>query len=726
MGIPRGFSDSAPHACVEFLDDAEISPAMTNRPSAAAVLEPRSVAVVGANRERGKIGSEILHNLMAAGFTGRVAAVHPSAREIDGVPAFPRVIDIPWEVDLAVIAVPADRVLATVDDCLAKRVSGLVVISAGFGEIGAAGAERERELLNRVRASGVRMVGPNCMGVINTDPEVRLNVTFAPTPAPPGRVAMSTQSGALGLAILEYAQALHLGFSTFVSVGNKADVSSNDLLEYWEHDARTDVILLYLESFGNPRKFSRLARRVGRSKPIVAVKAGRSAAGARAAASHTGALASSDAIADALFRQCGVIRTATLEELFDVTSLLAHQPVPRGRRVAILTNAGGPGILAADACEGHGLVLPPLSEASVQRLRSFLPASASVANPVDMIASASAEHYAAALETLLTDDQIDSVLVIFIPPLVTREADVADVVRQAVTAHPGKTVAGIFMSAKGAPPSVAPVPCFRFPESAAVALARAAERGEWLGTPEGAVPAFQDVDRAAARRAVDAALAHTARQPEQRGWLAPADAQALLASVGIPTVTEEVAPTEAAAVAAADRIGYPVALKVLGPTILHKSDVGGVVLDLPSAEAVAEAWRDLRSRLGTRMTGALVQEMAAGGVEMLVGAALDPTFGPVVGCAMGGTLAELLSDAAFRLHPLRDRDAVEMVAALRGAPLLRGYRGAPAADRAALHDCLLRVSALLEICPEIQEMDINPLRVLPRGAKALDARVRID
>ena len=393
--------------------------------SVQAFLAPRSVAVIGASRERGKIGSEILHNLVSAGFTGRLFVVHPSAAAIDGVPAVRRLDEIPGDIDLAVICVPASHVSGVVDDCIAKRVRALVIISAGFGETGAEGRALEASIVARIREAGIRLVGPNCMGVLNTAPDVRLNATFAPVYPPAGRVAMSTQSGALGLAVLDYARDLGIGLSTFVSVGNKADVSSNDLIQYWVNDPNTGVILLYVESFGNPRKFSQIARRVGRRKPIVAVKSGRSAAGARAASSHTGALASSDAIVDALFRQSGVIRTNTLEEMFDVARLLATQPLPQGHRVGILTNAGGPGILAADACEASGLTLPPLSNASVASLRSFLPAAAAIGNPVDMIASATADQYERALATLLDDEAVDSVLVIFIPPLVTKGEDVA-------------------------------------------------------------------------------------------------------------------------------------------------------------------------------------------------------------------------------------------------------------------------------------------------------------
>ncbi|HEY7475931.1 MAG TPA: GNAT family N-acetyltransferase [Vicinamibacterales bacterium] len=688
--------------------------------SVQAFLAPRSVAVIGASRERGKIGSEILHNLLSAGFTGRLFAVHPQAASIDGVPAFRTVGGIPEDVDLAVICVPARHVSGVVDDCIAKGVRALVIISAGFAETGAAGRALEASIVARIREAGIRLVGPNCMGVLNTAADVRLNATFAPVYPPAGRTAMSTQSGALGLAVLDYARDLGIGLSTFVSVGNKADVSSNDLIQYWANDPNTSVILLYLESFGNPRKFSQIARRVGRRKPIIAVKSGRSAAGARAASSHTGALASSDAIVDALFRQAGVIRTATLEEMFDVARLLAMQPLPAGRRVAILTNAGGPGILAADACEAAGLVLPALSKASVAGLRAFLPAAAAIGNPVDMIASATAGQYERALDVLLEDQQVDSVLVIFIPPLVTKGEDVAAAIKRVAAARPGKPVLAIFMSAQSAGPILEPIPCFSFPESAAVALARATAHGDWRRQPEVAPPAFDDIDGDAARAIVDRLL------ETGGGWLSPDDGQALLAAVRIPAASSRTASNEDAAVEAAERIGYPIVLKAIGPAILHKTEIGGVRLGLTTAGDVRQAWRDLAGRLGDAMTGGLVQEMVAGGVEMLVGALEDPTFGPVIACGTGGTLAELLADTQFRLHPLNERDARAMIEGLRGAKLLRGYRGAAAADEAALREALLRLSALIEICPEIAELDVNPLTVLAHGVRAIDVRIRVE
>ncbi len=687
--------------------------------SMARLFEPRSVAVIGASRERGKIGAEILHNVLSAGFRGTIFPINPSASEIEGVPCYARLADVPGPVDVAIISVPAAAVPAAIDDCAAKGVKGVVVITAGFSETGEEGRRREAALLEKIRDAGMRMVGPNCMGLVNTNPAVSLNATFAPTYPPEGRVALSSQSGALGLALLDYAARLNLGISTFVSVGNKADVSSNDLVQYWAEDPRTDVILLYLESFGSPGVFARIARRVARRKPIVAVKAGRSRAGARAASSHTGALAESDAVVDALFRQAGVIRTGTLEELFDVAALLAHQPVPGGRRVAIVTNAGGPGILAADACEAQGLELPALSPDTAAALRGFLPAAASVANPVDMLAAAPPDHYVRTLRLVLADPNVDSLLVIFIPPIATDADSVARAIVEGTREAGKKPVLAIFMSARGAPAILQPIPSYAFPEPAAIALARAVEYGQWRERPPGTIPEFGDLHRADARAVVDAALGRGG------GWLDPLECNRLLAAFGVPAATLRLAADPAAAAAAAAEVGFPVVLKAVGPAILHKTEVGGVRLGLDSAAAVRAAAEQMVSRL-EGLTALLVQPMVTGGVEVIVGVVRDPTFGPLVVYGSGGTLVELLSDAAFRLHPLTDSDAAAMLEEVRGTALLRGYRGAPKADEAALRELLLRVSALVEMCPEVREMDLNPVKVLARGARVLDARIRVE
>jgi acetyl coenzyme A synthetase (ADP forming)-like protein len=704
-----------PAAAAQELSRAQVAATASIRP----LLEPASVAVVGASRTRGKIGSEILHNLAATGFAGRLYAVHPTARDIDGVPAWPSFGALPEPIDLAVVCVPAMQVQRVVEDAVAHGVRGLTVITAGFSETGEPGRAAEARLLDTVRRAGVRMVGPNCMGVLSTAEGVRLNATFSPVFPPAGNVAMSTQSGALGLAILDYASRLKIGISSFASIGNKADLSSNDLLLYWATDERTDVILLYVESFGNPAKFGQIAHRVARRKPIVVVKAGRSAAGARAASSHTGALASSDTVVDALFRQSGVIRTTTMEEMFDVTRVLATQPLPPGRRAAILTNAGGPGILAADACAAHGLEVPPVSAGTAAALRALLPATAAVGNPVDMIASASAAQYERALSALLADEAVDSVLVIFIPPIVTRGEDVAAAIRRAGASRPDKPVVAIFMSSQPATALLAPIPAFTFPEGAALALARAASYAEWRHAPDGTLPEWTDIDTPAIRGVAARALARG------DGWLTAAEVDAMLDAAGIQRVTSGLAASEEEAVAAADTIGYPVALKAQGPDLVHKTEARAVVLNVVDEAAVRDVWRDLTARLGRHMTAILVQPMIRGGAEMLIGAFQDPDFGPVLVCASGGILAELLADRQVRLAPLTHEDAASMVDGLRGAVLLRGHRGAVPLDEGALRNALLRLSALIERCPDIQELDINPLTVLPEGAVALDARIRV-
>lgn len=671
--------------------------------------------MIGAGRRRGAVGAEIFHNLAAGGFTGRAVPVNPHAETVQGVAAYRSVRDVPGDVDLAVVAVPAAAVPGVIDDCIAKSVRAIVVVTAGFAETGDVGRTVEQEIRDRVRAAGIRMVGPNCMGVVNTDPAFHLNASFSPVFPPVGQIAFSSQSGALGLAILEQAQQLNLGLSTFASVGNKADVSANDLLEYWETDPRTRVILLYLESFGNPKRFREIARRVSRQKPIVAVKAGRSASGARAACSHTGALAASDTIVDALFRESGVIRTETLEELFDVAALLGHQPLPAGRRVGILTNAGGPGILAADACEGFGLTVPPLAEATVAALREFLPGAASAANPVDMLATASAEDYRRAIPVLLRDPGIDSLLTIFIPPLVTDPVEVASAITECAR-DSTKPVLATFFGASGVPDILSPVPCYTFPESAARALAHAATYAAERTAPLGATPLFHDIDRSAARAVVERA------RSTGGGWLSALGCEALLRAASVPTAGTQVVRSAAEACSIAREIGYPVVLKGSGPGILHKTEARAVHTALADDRSIGDAYRALARNPDVLQV--LLQPMIRG-VEMFVGASFDPKFGHAIVCGSGGTLVELLRDTSCRLAPLTDVAAREMLDELRGIALLRGFRGAPMADEAALRDVVLRVSALLELCPEIQELDLNPVIVSAAGATAVDARVRI-
>lgn len=692
-----------------------------------AFFRPRSIAVVGASRERGTISGELFHNLLSSGFPGPIYPVNPNAVVVQSVPAFPRVDAIPGPVDLAVITVPAAMVLEAAQQCARKKVRAIVIISSGFAEIGDRGRQLQDELLLICRVSGMRLIGPNCMGIVNTDPASPLNGTFAPSMPPEGRVGFYSQSGALGLAIIDYVATLGLGLSTFVSIGNKADISGNDLLEYWEADPRTDVILMYLESFGNPRKFARIAQRVGKIKPIVVVKSGRSRAGVRATSSHTGALlAASDVTVDALFRQAGVIRTDTLEEMFDVGVLLAHQPPPTGPRVGIITNAGGPGILCADACEAEGLQVLELSEQTRARLKVFLPPQASIGNPVDMIASAPAAHYRDAIKAVAEDPGIDALIAIFIPPLVTHSEDVAGAIVEAVRSMGGdKPVLTVFMSSRGVPDALhtsdVQIPSFAFPEDAAIALARVARYGQWRSTPRATPPTLPDLRRDEAAALVAVALEQGAR------WLTPAETHTLLSAYGLPLARQKVAATPEAAGSAAREFGV-VALKAIAPDLLHKTEAGGVRLGLRSGDEVRAAAEEMQRQLslsGHSLDGFLVQEMAPKGVDMLIGVVHDEHFGPVIACGAGGVLVELLKDVSVRLPPLNREDAREMIRGLKSAPMLTGYRGQKPVDITALEDALLRVSALVEDLPQIAEMDLNPIIVHPDGAVIVDARIRV-
>ncbi|HEY7379833.1 MAG TPA: GNAT family N-acetyltransferase [Gaiella sp.] len=677
-------------------------------------FEPRSVAVVGASRRRGSIGGELFRNVIEADFAGAAYPVNRDGVPVAGVRGYRSLAEIPDDVDLAVICTPAAVVNAAVEEALRKGVRALVVISAGFAETGRDGAERQDELLALVRAHGARLIGPNCLGISVAGPS--LNATFASRSAPPGNIGFSSQSGALGLALLEAAVTRGIGLSAFVSIGNKADVSSNDLLEWWEDDAATEAILLYVESFGNPRRFGRLARRVARRKPILALKSGTSASGQRAASSHTAALAGSEAAVDALFHQAGVIRTVTLEELVDVAALVSSGSRLDGRSVAILTNAGGLGILCADACEAAGLQLPSLGDETVAALRRELPAEASVANPVDMLGSATAHTYAVTLPHLLADSHVTAVVVLFVPAVSASADDVAVAVERAARhADSGKPVLAVIMSSAGIPAALRGsrhVAAFAYPESAARALGRAAERAAWLRRPQGSVPELTGIDRAAADAIVEQALAEA-----EDAWLAPAKTRELLLAYGIPLVPERVAETSADAVSAAHDLGYPVVVKTAVPGA-HKTELGGIALDLPDAAAVEAAVE----RIGTPV---IVQPMLHGGAELLAGVVQDPVFGPLVAFGPGGVFAELIGEATFRIAPLTDVDAEELVTSGKAGRLVAGYRGMPATDRAALQDLVHRLARLGEDLPAVAELDLNPVLALSDRCVAVDARVRV-
>ncbi|MDP2497149.1 MAG: acetate--CoA ligase family protein [Candidatus Palauibacterales bacterium] len=694
------------------------------------VLRPDSVAVIGASRRRETIGQQILDNVLGHGFTGPVYPVNPNARSVHSVRAYPSVAELPETPDLAVIVVPKEGVIPVVEECAEAGVGGVVVITAGFREVGGQGVEREEELTRLVRENGMRMVGPNCMGVINASPEVSLNATFAPTMPPRGRIAMMSQSGAMGVTILDYAAEYGIGVSQFVSVGNKPDVSGNDLLEYWREDDDVGVVLMYLENFGNPRRFTRIAREVTRDKPVLAVKAGRSAAGARAASSHTGALTAADVATDALFAQCGVLRVDTVEELFATAMAFGNAPLPDGPNVAVVTNAGGPGIIIADACESRGLEVPSLSGETRERLESRLPEEASVANPVDMIASATADDYRNALEVVLEDPGVDAVIAAFVPPMGIEAEDVSRAIRSVAEGHE-KPVMAVLMGREGLPQGMAElreadIPGYIFPESAARALSAMNRYRRWRERPEGEIAEF-DVARDRAEDVIAGAVR------DGREWLTEMEAFDLLECYGVPVARRGLARSADEAAAAAGEMGYPVVLKAVGPSIVHKTEVGGVELELETADEVREAFDRIVESVRDHepeaaLDGVLVQEMVTGGRETIVGSTEEPSFGPLVMFGLGGIYVEALRDVTFRIQPVTDVDAREMVRDIRGLPLLEGVRGAESVDLDRLAEVIQRVSQLVGEHREIQEMDINPFLAFPEADRcvAVDARVRLD
>lgn len=691
---------------------------------------PRGIAVIGASRERGGISGELFRNILEAGFQGPVYPVNAKSDVVQSVTAYRSVLDCPGPVDLAFIVAPTQAVLPVARECAQKGVGALVVISAGFAEVDQAGALLQQELVEVCREAGMRLIGPNCMGIINMDPKVSLNGQFAPFKPIPGKIGFLSQSGALGIAIIDYASRLGLGMSTFVSVGNKADISGNDLIQYWESDASTDLILLYLESFGNPRKFARIARKAGRKKPIIAVKGGRSTAGFRATQSHTGALiAASDVTVDALFRQAGVIRTDTLAELFDVATLLTTQPVPKGDRVGIITNAGGAGILAADACEALGLQVPELSSEAQASLKSFLSSAAGVRNPVDMVASASPADYARAIRAVASDPNMDAIIVNFIPPIAVHPEEIAGEILKVAHELKGRIpVLSTFMAYHGVSEILSDgqsrIPSYPFPEAAAGALARAVQYGKWLAKPEGRVPVFPD-----ARREDAVAIVAQALRGGER-WLTSDEIENLLGCYGIPLVKTLRVETPEEAGQVAEQLGGQVALKAVASGLLHKTEAGAVRLALSGRKEAIQAAEEMLKKLegaGLKNIGFIIQPMAPSGIEMILGVTHDPVFGPIMVCGAGGVFVELLKDVAVRITPLTDQDVSEMIHSLKTFPLLTGYRGGPSYDVKSLEQVALRVSALVEDIPEIGELDLNPVIVLPegKGVSVVDARIRV-
>ena len=698
-------------------------------------LFPRSVAVIGAARRQDKIGHIIFKCILQNGFSGTVYPVNPNADSVLSVKAYPSILDVPGNVDLAVIAVPAELVPTIAGQCGHKGVRTLIVISDGFKEVGIEGASREKALKDITFGYGMRLVGPNCMGIINTDPEIALNATFSQTYPPRGNAAFLSQSGAIGLVVLKYANDLNIGISTFASLGNRADISINDLLQYWEQDPSTEVILLYLESFGNPRKFSRIARRVSDKKPIIAVKGGSTRAGSRAASFHTGALATSNIASDALFRQAGIIRTDSIEDLFNAATLLSNQPLPKGRRVAIVTNGGGPGIIAADACEKQGLLIQELPQETINELKTHIKRDIRFNNPLDMSASATAEEFVSALKVLAKNYSSDAVIAIFIPPVTLETKTIEDSIRHVSPLfwRQNKPLLTCFMGQRGFKISVGStgkfVPSYPFPEGAVSALAKACEYAEHRRKPKGTIPKIHGINRKRAQNIIDTAMTKNINRPFS---LSAKEIVDLLSCYNIRLTETLLAKTADEAIAAASKLGFPVAIKLASSTIAHKTDIDAVRLDVRSESEVKETFRDIESRvkeIGRRdeMDGVTVQKMVKGGIETIVGVTQDPSFGPLIMFGIGGIYAEMIKDVAVRLHPLTDVDARELIGSIKMAKLFDGFRGSPPSDIQALEDLLLRLSALVEDVPEITELDFNPVKVMPRGEGywIVDARIMV-
>ena len=704
------------------------------KPSVASIFRPRSVAVIGATNKPHTLARELVSNLLRSEFTGKVFPVNPRAPVVLCMKSYRSVLEIEDPVDLAVIIVAKEQVLSVVDECGRKGVKGLVIITSGFREVGGDGIERERELAARIAHYGMRAIGPNCMGVVNTDPAFSLNATFSTVRPPAGNIAFVTQSGALGDAIIAHGDRVGIGFSMFASMGNAVDVSANDLLRFWGDDANTDVILLYLESFGEPQQFTKIARDISRRKSLIAVKAGRTDAGARAAFSHSGSLAGLDAGVDALLDQCGVIRVTTVGELFDVALAVSCQPLPTGKRVGIITNAGGPGIMATDAAVSVGLEVPELQESTRQQLKQVLRAEASVRNPIDVIAIGGADDYRAAISACGDDPNVDALIVIFIPPIMIDAPAVARAIvdataqlRERGNCKPVLTCFmnnGVAITEALAALRAARLPIYLFPESAARALAAMVRLGQWRARPEGTLPTF-NVDIAAAQAIVSAV-----RQSGRRA-LSGDEARRLFEIYGVPVARRELVSDLDAATRAADAIGYPVVLKIEAAGLVHKTDVGAVITDVRTVAELVDGIRELKRIIAARQIAdaqILVQPMISGGREVIFGVARDPVFGPLLMFGLGGVDVEVLHDVAFRVHPITDDEAAEMVRAIRARRLLEGYRGHAAADLELLQSILLRISQLVGDLPEIEQIDVNPFLVTARGggSAAVDVRVLLD
>ncbi len=688
------------------------------------LFAPKSVAVIGASNRQGSVGRAVFTNILLNEYRGTVYPVNPKDRSISGVRSYPSVQDLPESVDVAVIVVPAAVVPDVTEDCGKRGVKGLIVISAGFKEIGQDGAALERQVASLAQKYSMRMVGPNCLGAINTDPEVRLNASFASQMPLEGSIAFASQSGALGEAVIDYAAGEGIGFSKFISVGNKADVNENDVLEYLRADPKTKVILLYIEDIVDGRKFVDTVSKVTEEKPIIAVKAGVSPEGAKAASSHTGALAGSDEAYNAILKQSGVLRVESIIDLFDYARAFAKQPPPRGNRVAIITNGGGPGIMATDASVRYGLQISQFSETTKSKLRAGLPKEASVNNPIDLIGDAQSDRYELALQALY-DESVDCGLVLLTPQAMVDLKKVAETIAS-VGPRSGKTILASILGLTDITPAIDVlesnnIPHYTFPESAVRALAAMYEYQCWVERPRTEIRHF-DVDVGKAREIIsNAKRAGLTNIPQD-------DALRILSTYGLPVIKTETASSKAEALEAAKRIGYPVAMKIVSPDVVHKIDVGGVKLDLSSDQDVSEAFDEILKNVNARVPdarieGVILQEYVTGGTETIIGIHRDPKFGPLLMFGLGGIYVEAYRDVSFRLAPIRELSADNMINQIRGSKILQGFRGQPPADTKSIAECIERLSQLSIELPDIAELDVNPLVAFANGCRALDARI---
>ena len=678
------------------------------------VFAAESVAVVGASRRAGSVGRAVLHNLVTGGYRGRLYVVHPQARELEGIRCVPSPAALPGPVDLAVVVVPRRAVLGVAGECGERGVRALAVITSGLDQAARAG------LLACCRRYGMRLIGPNCFGV--AVPGIGLDATFAARHPAAGMAGLAVQSGGVGIVLCEQLSRLGIGISSFASLGDKCDVSGNDLLMWWEQDPATRLAVLYLESLGNPRKFARIARHAGATMPVLTVHAGRSEAGQRAAASHTAAAATPLITREALFAQAGIIAARDLGELVDAAALLASQPVPAGGRVAIVSNAAGAGLLAADACTDTGLHVAVLDERVQEELRRLLPAGAEVTGPVDATEAAAPEIFRRCLEQAAADEGVDAVLALIVPTAIADLVPVAcsaELAKPLVLSVPGQ--AETVRLLPGRPASPGPVPAYAYPASAARALAHAARYGAWRARDPGRIPQLADVRAGDARTLIDNFFG---RSPDG-GWLEPVQTAELLVCYGITTVPLRVIASEDAAADAAAELGGPVVLKADVPGLIHKSDAGAVQPGLRGGGEVRAAYRALAQRFGDRMSAAFIQPMITGGTEVIIGVVQEPVFGPLVVFGLGGVATDVFGDRAARLTPLTGTDADALIRSIRAAPLLLGHRGTSAADLAALQDILLRVSRLADDLPQVAELDLNPVIARPDGVHVVDARVRL-